>query len=118
MKKKVHCLVENKQKIYLGKILQDHIKKYNVLISLQTISNDLHPKLNLSQKEMWKTVLGSKVSHFCSDGVSRTRGWAPLVECTNSVGCAQATHWFTLIPAIHVLLSGLVAGTHQFARKC
>jgi hypothetical protein len=41
------------------------------------------------------------------EAVSRTRGWAPIRQCTPRIPCNQSTHQFNVIPAIS--MAGLVA---------
>lgn len=47
-------LVETNPTIYLAEIQQELLEKYDASVSLQTISNELHCRLNLSQKTMRK----------------------------------------------------------------
>jgi transposase len=50
----VFSMVTEKPQVYLAEIQQELLDKRNVHISVQTISNELHQRLGLSQKTMRK----------------------------------------------------------------
>ncbi|OAV87888.1 hypothetical protein PTTG_29245, partial [Puccinia triticina 1-1 BBBD Race 1] len=130
----VSTMITNEPTAYLAEIQQALLERFSTTISVQTISNELHQRLCLSQKTM-RTVhpnqnmrnradyiikmaiynpeclVFTDESGVCLDGVLRTQGWAPVGERTSRAPLARATHQFNLIPA--VALSSFVAVMFQ-----
>ncbi|KAH9446421.1 hypothetical protein Pst134EA_011271 [Puccinia striiformis f. sp. tritici] len=126
----VKDLVTEKPSLYADEIQRRLTEEHGITVSVSTILNTLHGRLNMSKKTMrtfnrrqdaleqahyiWQ--VGSLPSNYlvfvdesgvCLEAVQRTQGWAEVGERTPRVERERSTHRFNIIPAIST--SGLVA---------